>query len=126
MKFISGDQVHEFDLDRASGRYTPTTHPVFNTLPASKFLSLARSRTNFDPRIHTGPGWNDIIDPGASPSETVDCRADFNLDGFVDGIDYDEFNNLFERGDINADVNFDGFVDGIDYDSFNNWFEMGC
>jgi hypothetical protein len=56
----------------------------------------------------------------------VGCAADFNHDGFVDGIDYDQFNNAFESGDLSADYNGDGFVDGIDYDMFNNDFESGC
>jgi hypothetical protein len=54
------------------------------------------------------------------------CHADYNCDGFVDGIDYDTFNNDFEAGNIAADYNGDGFVDGIDYDQFNNDFEVGC
>jgi hypothetical protein len=54
------------------------------------------------------------------------CPADYNGDGFVDGIDYDQFNNDFEAGNIAADYNGDGFVDGIDYDQFNNDFEAGC
>jgi hypothetical protein len=58
------------------------------------------------------------------------CPADFNNDGFVDGIDYDSFNNAFESTDPEvqqqADFNGDGFVDGIDYDSFNNAFETPC
>jgi hypothetical protein len=56
----------------------------------------------------------------------VRCRADYNGDGFVDGIDYDTFNNDFEGGNPAADYNGDGFVDGIDYDTFNNEFEAGC
>jgi hypothetical protein len=58
------------------------------------------------------------------------CPADYNGDGFVDGIDYDQFNNDFESTDPiqqrHADYNYDGFVDGIDYDQFNNDFEAGC
>jgi probable HAF family extracellular repeat protein len=54
------------------------------------------------------------------------CDADYNSDGFIDGIDYDLFNNAFESGDMAADYNLDGFVDGIDYDQFNNDFEAGC
>jgi hypothetical protein len=54
------------------------------------------------------------------------CPADFNGDGFVDGLDYDQFNNAFESGDRAADFNRDGFVDGLDYDQFNNAFEAGC
>jgi hypothetical protein len=58
------------------------------------------------------------------------CPADYNGDGFVDGIDSDLFNNDFESADPNrqiiADYNGDGFVDGIDYDMFNNDFETQC
>ena len=58
------------------------------------------------------------------------CPADYNGDGFVDGIDYDLFNNDFESTNpsrqIIADYNGDGFVDGIDYDNFNNDFETPC
>jgi hypothetical protein len=57
---------------------------------------------------------------------TPSCPADYNGDGFVDGIDYDLFNNDFEAGSMAADYNGDGFVDGIDYDLFNNDFEAGC
>jgi len=58
------------------------------------------------------------------------CPADFNNDGFVDGIDADSFNNTFESADptvqIGADLNGDCFVDGIDSDLFNNEFESPC
>jgi hypothetical protein len=54
------------------------------------------------------------------------CLADYNCDTFVDGIDYDQFNNDFESGSLSADINGDGFLDGIDYDLFNNQFEAGC
>lgn len=61
---------------------------------------------------------------------TPPCRADYNHDGFLDGIDYDLFNNDYENPDpeqqIRADYNGDGFVDGIDYDLFNNDFAAGC
>jgi hypothetical protein len=65
-------------------------------------------------------------DVGYDFSMRVLCPADYNGDGFVDGIDYDMFNNDFEAGDPRADFNGDGFVDGIDYDQFNNAFEGGC
>jgi hypothetical protein len=54
------------------------------------------------------------------------CPGDFNLDGFVDGIDYDQFVNAFEAAFETADFNIDGFVDGIDYDQFMPYFEAGC
>jgi hypothetical protein len=72
--------------------------------------------------------WTQDIYP-TQMAVTVDeclCVADYSCDGFVDGIDYDQFNNDFEAGNGWADINGDGFVDGIDYDTFNNAFEAGC
>lgn len=63
--------------------------------------------------------------------ETIRCAADWNLDGFIDGFDYDEFVMCFEsEADCGwhgaADFNTDGFVDGFDYDEFVQAFELGC
>ena len=78
----------------------------------------------FDPLYVRGYG---VIN--AMRAYTIGCPADYNGDLFVDGIDYDQFNNDFESSDPdqqrNADYNGDGFVDGIDYDQFNNAFEHG-
>jgi uncharacterized membrane protein len=56
-------------------------------------------------------------------------KSDYNHDGFVDGIDYDQFMNDFETADpavqIRSDVNFDWAVDGLDYDQFMVDFESG-
>ena len=47
---------------------------------------------------------------------------DQNLDGFVDGADYDLWMGWFEAGDPRADFNGDSFPDGIDADVFvNEW-----
>jgi hypothetical protein len=54
------------------------------------------------------------------------CPADYNNDGFVDGIDADSFNNAFEAGSSCSDLNGDCFVDGIDSDYFANEFESAC
>ena len=71
-----------------------------------------------------GVGWINLDD--AAHFVGTLCPADYNHDGFVDGIDYDLFNNDFEAGKTDADFNRDGFLDGIDYDQFNNHFEAGC
>jgi hypothetical protein len=63
---------------------------------------------------------------GAAVITRVECPCDFNCDGFVDGIDYDQFNIAFYYGDMAADYNNDTFIDGIDYDLFNNAFAVGC
>ena len=54
------------------------------------------------------------------------CIADFNLDGFVDFSDFDDFVTLFEAGSPAADSNNDGFIDFTDFDAFVGAFEAGC
>ncbi|MFO0835377.1 MAG: hypothetical protein U0638_10420 [Phycisphaerales bacterium] len=54
------------------------------------------------------------------------CASDFNLDGFVNGDDYDSFASAFDAGAFEADVNRDGFVNGDDYDTFASAFDAGC
>ena len=55
------------------------------------------------------------------------CGVDFNLDGFVDFFDYDDFVTAFEAGNPRADFNADGFLDFFDYSDFVACFEgSGC
>jgi hypothetical protein len=54
------------------------------------------------------------------------CPADYNLDGFVDFFDFDDFVLAFETGDPRADIDADGFVDFLDYDLFSVSYETGC
>jgi hypothetical protein len=57
---------------------------------------------------------------------TPACAADFNLDGFVDYTDFDDFVTLFEAGSAASDANGDGFLDFTDFDAFVASFEAGC
>lgn len=66
------------------------------------------------------------IDMGCYELQNPWCFADFNGDGFVDGIDADRFNNAFESGSPYADVNRDGYIDGLDFDQFFQLFNAGC
>ncbi|MCC6968825.1 MAG: hypothetical protein IT434_01260 [Phycisphaerales bacterium] len=54
------------------------------------------------------------------------CTSDFNLDGFVNGDDYDAFASAFDLATFEADINRDGFVNGDDYDTFASAFDAGC
>jgi hypothetical protein len=54
------------------------------------------------------------------------CPVDFNLDGFIDFFDYDDFVFGFETGNQLTDFNNDGFLDFFDYDDFVAAFEIGC
>jgi hypothetical protein len=62
------------------------------------------------------------VESAASPL----CPADFNLDGFLDFFDYDDYVLAFETGTGNADFNGDGFTDFFDYDDYVLAFETGC
>lgn len=67
-----------------------------------------------------------LPDIGCYELQTAGCLADFNGDGYTDGLDIDGFTNAFDLGDIRADLNRDGYVDGIDYDGFYDSFRVGC
>jgi hypothetical protein len=53
-------------------------------------------------------------------------HADFNLDGFVDFFDFDEYVDAFENDLPAAEWNLDGFLDFFDYEAFVAAFEEGC
>lgn len=57
---------------------------------------------------------------------TVACLADFNVDLFVNGVDFDDFVDAFVIGGVAADINGDTFVNGVDFDLFVEHFEAGC
>lgn len=59
-------------------------------------------------------------------SVTDTCRADFDGDGFVTGLDFDLYVQAFEVGDASADFDGDGFLTGIDFDQYVGAFEAGC
>ena len=58
--------------------------------------------------------------------EAIPCRADYDSDGFITGIDYDLFVQDFEAGNMNADFDNDGFLTGIDFDLYVQAYEAGC
>jgi len=57
----------------------------------------------------------------------LDCSADFNQDGGVDGSDVESFFLVWQAGGCNGDVNQDGGVDGSDVEAFFLvWQAGGC
>ncbi len=83
-----------------------------------------------------GNGVSDFTDiAGASSDRNGDnipdecgrtCLADYNLDGFIDFSDFDDFIADFESGSTTSDANNDGFLDFSDFDAFVTAFESGC
>ncbi len=83
---------------------------------------------------NVGGGWlaGDINCDGVTDVDDIAfafdayCQGDFDLNGFVNGDDYDAFASSFDAGDRCADFNGDGFVNGDDYDAFASSFDAGC
>jgi len=75
-----------------------------------------------------------VTGPCASVASTVAavsfsapcCAADFDENGFVNGVDFDTFVEAYESGLPEADVNDDTFVTGEDFDFFTDHFVAGC
>lgn len=118
----AGDMVTVHDQVQLPG-YTPKRSVVaFGARTGSAFSRhmIANVRLGVN-------GAND--QDGNGEPDSCGCRADFNLDGFLDFFDYDSFVECYETevcGGNTADYNGDGFVDFFDYDDFVLAFETGC
>jgi uncharacterized membrane protein len=61
-----------------------------------------------------------------APLDPPLCPADWNLDGFVDAVDFDEFVGPWLAASPLADFDGDCFTDAIDYDGFVSAWLTGC
>jgi hypothetical protein len=87
----------------------------FDGLQVGPMFRVTRSRTNFDPAIHTGPGWVNI-DPdepdGLVFGDSVpDCAGDVTLDHAVDVDDLLVVINEWGNPGGMADAASDGIID---------------
>ncbi len=131
----AGPSIEAYDVDSrfiarepVSSRLAPssTVLPLHN--PSTELWISALAADPATGRIMvfnrgTSAGTTDVFVLTPIPTP---CPADFNLDGFVDFFDYDEFNYAFEIGDPRADFNHDGFMDFFDWDEYQTIFEVGC
>ncbi len=69
-------------------------------------------------------GWINLNDPDVFIG--VQCFADYDGNGFVNGDDFDAFTFDFIFGNPGADVDGNLFVNGDDFDLFVVAFEGGC
>ncbi len=65
-----------------------------------------------------------VID--AKAAYDLGCPSDYNGDSFVNGIDFDEFVDVFIAGSPAADFDGNTFVNGDDFDGFTAAFVAGC
>ncbi|MCI0676336.1 MAG: hypothetical protein L0Y42_11250, partial [Phycisphaerales bacterium] len=80
----SNGQALEFERSALSGQWMMVENPYFAGFEIGKLLRVSRSRTNFDPAVHVGPGFVNI-DPEELTDDPVvlDCEGDFNFDRVV-------------------------------------------
>lgn len=62
----------------------------------------------------------------SGPATLTVCAADFNCDGFVDCLDYDEFVVAFESGSTTPSTDFNGDGTLGSFDAFVRGFESPC
>ena len=72
------------------------------------------------------PGETRLLYGGFAIDESVPCPADFDSNGFVNGVDVDDFLVYFMLGDPHADFDHNGFTNGDDFDLYIERFEAGC
>ncbi|MCC6322479.1 MAG: hypothetical protein IT438_13700 [Phycisphaerales bacterium] len=123
---VADGRVRVLDRDPLAGRLRLAPTQVFGGLPAMRSMSLTRSRTNFDPAIHTGPAWDNIVDPGEGVVPIPDCPADFNLSGTVTVQDLFDFLAAYFAGDPHADINGSASITVQDIFDFLAAYFRGC
>lgn len=81
-------------------------------------FAMGANRSNFDPAIHTGPGWEDALPDEGAGAVVGDCGGDANLDGTTNGGDLSvllsQFGEAVPLKGFDADFNDDGVVNGAD------------
>jgi hypothetical protein len=95
---------------------------------------VARGRVTLE-TLHAAQAWREL-EPGEDMAKAI-CRAasaagraewykaDWNLDGVLDGADVESFAAAFNARSLAADLNHDGRVDGLDFAEFLREFREG-
>ncbi|MBL9119655.1 MAG: hypothetical protein JNL80_07065 [Phycisphaerae bacterium] len=101
--------------NRAGGFSMDPTNP-FHNKPAAGRISIQRSRTNFDPALHTGPGWENILPSDLLPIGTLvpDCDSDLDGNGSVGQTDLARLLGNWGLTTGPSDLNGDGVVGQAD------------
>ncbi len=119
---------------------SPAGIEVFS--PAVTVAGLRAKAGSNAVQLKPGGAWTGLVDAG-KPLSAADvaqdlpfiisgysgnppCPSDVNADGFVNGVDFDQFTAAFDIGDLFADFDHNGFVNGVDFDAFVSAFEAGC
>ncbi len=118
--------VRVLDRDPTNARLRISPNQLFGNLPAMRCMSISRSRTNFDPALHSGPAWNNLPDADEGVIPVVDCPGDYNLDGTLNVQDIFDFLAGWFAQDPHADTNDSASLTVQDiFDFLAAWF-AGC
>ncbi len=120
--FVStADGLLQLTFSPDLGGWMPAAKPLFDHDDAFEHFHVARSRTNFHPAIHEGPGWEHIELEDEGLPGIPDCIADLNGDGTVDVFDLLELLGTWgscadpcPESHCTADLNGDCTVDVFD------------
>jgi outer membrane protein assembly factor BamB len=101
-----------------AGAWELVTTSPFNGLPVGTHLCLSKSDTNFDPAIHTGPAYANILPEVLLPIGTPvpDCVADLVPNAVVNSADLAALLAAWGPAapGAPADLNADGVVNSLD------------
>ncbi|MBM4112744.1 MAG: hypothetical protein FJ253_05125 [Phycisphaerae bacterium] len=103
-------------LNPVQGGWVVDTQSPFHDLEITGRMTNLYSRSNFDPALHGGPGWQTL------PAESLvfggevipDCIGDLDSDDDVDGADLGDLLGAWGFNDPAADLDGNGVVDGSD------------
>jgi hypothetical protein len=111
-----GKQLRVLVQPAAGGPWGFDTQSPFDGRAIRTGFEMMRSRTNYDPDLHSGPGWRNILAEELEDIGTVvpDCRADLNADDKVDSADLSLLLANWGGTAITYDVDKDGVTNSAD------------
>lgn len=112
-----------------NGRYVEVPDAHLAGLRAGSQLCVTRGRTNFDPALHSGPGWSTFpADEVEAGPEAPPCRVDYAQPfGTLDFFDVAHYLALFSEHNPDADFAAPyGTFDFFDIAAFLAEFSSGC
>ena len=101
--FVMGSDYF-IQLSEVGGRMVVVPNP-HSVLPVGTAFGISKSRTNFDPDEHAGPGW-EHLDPDELHEFgfVIDCPWDVNRDGTVNVLDVLNVLEKWGTADVRSDV----------------------
>jgi hypothetical protein len=114
--FVS-TQGHIVELELVGAGWQVAANPAFPDTDAGEFLRVARSSSNFDPALYTGPDWSDVLPEEFNPS-VPDCTADLDGDGMVGVTDFLRLLAVWGTADPFADIAPDGGDGNVGVEDF--------